>query len=64
MKNIKLRNAIVESGERQYIIAVKTGIPLQTLNAYVGGWRKPRPARQKKLAEILGKKRDELFDDI
>ena len=63
VRNIKLKKAILESRDTQKMIAKKAGIPEGSMLAYVGGWRTPRIRRQKILAQLLGKTREELFDN-
>ncbi|MCK4626299.1 MAG: helix-turn-helix transcriptional regulator [Phycisphaerae bacterium] len=59
--NIPLKLAIVQTGQRQYDIAVAAKIQVTRLSAVVNGYQKLRDAEEERLAAVLGVDVDEIF---
>jgi DNA-binding XRE family transcriptional regulator len=56
-----LKKQILKSGYKQSYIATQTGIPYQTLTAYITGRRNPSQKNKEKLANILNCKIGDIF---
>lgn len=60
--NLKLKLALTAHPEQAYKVAKKIGVHYTTLTKFISELQKPNEAQKKKLAKILGKTVEELFD--
>lgn len=58
--NFKLKQALM--AHKSYEVAKKIGIHHSTLSKFISGIQPPTEEQKKKLAKILGKTVEELFD--
>jgi len=62
LKNSKLHKILFERGITQQALAKKTKIPYQYISETINGWRTLKEEQQTKIAEVLGVKREEIFE--
>jgi len=58
--NLKLKQAL--AGHKAYEVAKKINVHHSTISKFISGLQEPTKEQKKKLAKILGKTVEELFD--
>jgi DNA-binding XRE family transcriptional regulator len=59
--NLRLKKALMEHSERQYIVAKKIGVHYSTMSKFIAEIQEPTNDQKRRISEILNIKESEIF---